>query len=299
MTLLSVEGTSGQAASAAPAAASTSGSAPASGAESQSAPAANPTTPAAASWRDALPEDVRGNMAISQFQDVGALAKSYIHAQAMIGKKGVFVPGEKASEEEWGNFGKEVLKSAGIMDLEKYGVEPPQGVQVNPEVFSKFKEQAFKNGLLPKQSQNLLNWFTKAESEAAAATKAQKEAKAAQEISKLKHEWGDAFKDEVGDAHTFIREVFGEEGFSILKELGVENDVRLARGFAKAGKKYREDKLRGDNSGRFGKTREEKEAELFSLRANPAYTDRKHGDNKKINLEVAKLYQELYPDQKN
>ena len=59
-------------------------------------------------WRDSLPDDLKNNATLANFDNVENLAKSYVHAQSVIGKKGVIKPGEKASDEEWGNFYKEL-----------------------------------------------------------------------------------------------------------------------------------------------------------------------------------------------
>src|ERR1043166_4213884 len=52
------------------------------------------------SWRDSLPDDIKGNATLANVQSVQDLAKGYIHAQGLIGKKGIIPPGDKASDEE-------------------------------------------------------------------------------------------------------------------------------------------------------------------------------------------------------
>ena len=36
-------------------------------------------------WRSSIPEEIRGHKSLDHINDVGALAKSYVHAQSMIG----------------------------------------------------------------------------------------------------------------------------------------------------------------------------------------------------------------------
>ena len=59
-------------------------------------------------WHDSLPEDVRDHPSLSTFTDTGALAKSYVHAQSMIGADKVAIPGKWADENDW-NAGYDTL----------------------------------------------------------------------------------------------------------------------------------------------------------------------------------------------
>jgi hypothetical protein len=47
-----------------------------------------------------LPEEFRGEAALKDIKDLGALAKGYVHAQKLVGAKGVIIPGENAKPEE-------------------------------------------------------------------------------------------------------------------------------------------------------------------------------------------------------
>ena len=52
-------------------------------------------------WRESLPEDLKSDPSLLTVKDVPGLAKSYIHAQKMIGADKLAIPGKNASEEEW------------------------------------------------------------------------------------------------------------------------------------------------------------------------------------------------------
>lgn len=65
--------------------------------------AASAVTPPT-SWRDTLPEDIRGDKSLADFKDPAALAKSYIATKAMVGQKALAVPGENATPEERAAF---------------------------------------------------------------------------------------------------------------------------------------------------------------------------------------------------
>lgn len=244
-------------------------------------------------WRDSLPDDIKSHTAISQFPDVGMLAKSYIHAQSMVGKKGVIVPGEKASDEEWGSF----FKSIGQPERDKYDIKAPEGVQVNPEVLNQFKEMAHKNGLLPKQAQGLLDWYTKYEGQVIAQTKAQKDAAEKQSVEQLKVEWGEGFDKQSKLAQMAVNELGGDEFKKYLGDKGLINDTYLAKVFAKVGKLMGEDKIRGEGGGKFGMTPVEIQSEINSVYSNFShpYFDTTHPSHGSSKQRMEQLFKMLNP----
>ena len=75
--------------------------------EQQSQPSeltATETPTTKVSWRDSLPDDIKGNTSLEKFSDVSTLAKSYINAESMIGKDKMVVPGVNTTEDEWNDI---------------------------------------------------------------------------------------------------------------------------------------------------------------------------------------------------
>ena len=70
------------------------------GSQTEAAPV---TDAAPASFIDTLPEDLRGEPSLRNFTDTAGLAKSYVHAQKMIGVDKLPLPGKSATDEEWNN----------------------------------------------------------------------------------------------------------------------------------------------------------------------------------------------------
>ena len=52
-------------------------------------------------WKDSLPEELKAEKALESIQDIPGLAKSYIHAQKMIGSDKIPVPNKFATDEDW------------------------------------------------------------------------------------------------------------------------------------------------------------------------------------------------------
>src|SRR6185503_11646998 len=84
---------------------------------------------ATASWRDTLPEDIRGNPTLSKYSDITNLAKAHIAAQEMIGKKGIIKPAPNSSPEEWRAF----REALGVPSADKYDVPQPKGFEFPKE----------------------------------------------------------------------------------------------------------------------------------------------------------------------
>ncbi len=240
------------------------------------------------SWKDSLGEDIRGNPVFSNINDLDTLAKSYIHAQGLVGKKGLIPPTEKSTDEEWGQF----YKALGQPDMDKFEVNAPKEQAPSAEVMNKFKETAHKAGLLPKQAQGILDWFLNEEKvNVQAQTEAHKTA-VDQEIGKLKAEWGQGYEKQAALATMAAKEVGGPEFIDYLQKTGLAANVQLAKVFAKFGKMMGEDKIRGEDGSRFGQTNDEINNEISKIMADPAYSDRSFGQrHQNLVDQMAKLYQ--------
>lgn len=56
-------------------------------------------------WKDGLlPEDVRGEASWDVFQNLGDILKSHIDTKKLVGRKGVIVPNENSTDDEWSAY---------------------------------------------------------------------------------------------------------------------------------------------------------------------------------------------------
>lgn len=257
----------------------------------QPAPDQSSGNPATTSWHETLPEDLKSNGSLKQFKDVASLAKSYVHAQSMIGKKGVVVPGEKASDEEWGAF----YKGIGVPDLDKYEIALQENEGVAPESLAKFKELAHKNGLLPKQAQALFGSIVEQEKQSRAAKMEEQTRTLNEQIGGLKKEWGEGYEKQVAFARVAVKELGGEEFSKYLDESGMGNDVNLIKVMAKVGAMLGEDKIRGEGGGKFGMTPAEINSEIMNVMGNEKhpYHDSTHPGHKAAVAQMADYFKKL------
>ena len=105
-----------------------------SGSQEAAAPAVN--------FIDTLPEDIRAEPSLKNFSDIGGLAKSYVHAQRLIGSDKVPIPGKSATEEDWDMVYSRLGRPT---DVNGYEIEMPKAFEEKDS--QRFREAAFKAGL--------------------------------------------------------------------------------------------------------------------------------------------------------
>ena len=111
-------------------------------------------------WTQRLPDDVRGDAeGLKKFGNVNDLVRSYVNAERLIGKKGVFIPDEKSTPEQIAEFRKQ-------LDVpekpEEYEVKPqniPEGLEWNDDLAKQFLEIAHKHNVPKRAMKDLAQKF--------------------------------------------------------------------------------------------------------------------------------------------
>ena len=172
-------------------------------------------------WRSNIPEDIRGHKSLDTINDVGALAKSFINAQSMIGREQVPIPGKYATDDDW----KAVDARLGRPETpEGYELENniAEGMTDMPEMLDGFRAAAHEVGLRPTQAQGLLNWYNEQMGGQVEVDSGQVDQIRENATMELKREYGPAFDDRISNASAVLQE-FGQADLA---------DVQLADGSA-------------------------------------------------------------------
>jgi len=172
-------------------------------------------------WRSVIPEDIRGHKSLDTINDVGALAKSFVNAQSMIGADKVPIPGKYATDEDW----KAVDARLGRPETpEGYELENniAEGMTDMPEMLDGFRAAAHEVGLRQGQAQGLLNWYNEQMGGQVEADTGQVDQIRENATMELKREYGPAFDDRISNASAVLQE-FGQADLA---------DVQLADGSA-------------------------------------------------------------------
>lgn len=220
------------------------------------------------SWHESLPEDMRADATLKNFKDVASLAKSYLSAQSMIGKKGVVLPAENASDDEMQAF----YKNLGRPDMDKYTLEAPKDYEMPEATAAQLKELFFKQGVMPKQAKGILDGYSKIQAALVTEYQAKVTSQREEALGGLRKEWGNGFEKEVAYAKVAAKEFGGDEFIAALDKRGWGDDPLIIKTLAKAGKLLGEDRIRGESSGSFGQTpaeiikeHEELQGKMFSM----------------------------------
>ena len=166
--------------------------------------------PATVDWRTSLPEEIRSHASLKSIEDVDALAKSYVHAQSMIGADKVVVPGKWATEDDWSAVYDKLGRPADA-DGYELKVETPEGVEQDGEMLNWFRATAHANGLTPRQAQGLLaeyTQFTQGRQESATGADEEQLANAEQE---LRREWGESYDNRISVAKDVLAQFGSNE----------------------------------------------------------------------------------------
>lgn len=97
------------------------------------------------SWTDTLPEDLKGNKQLANFKDQNEVFRSYLNQQKLVGKKGLVIPSENATQEEIEEYC--ATRRGNIKAIQDYTCKPENSDFISKETFDKVAQLAFNNGL--------------------------------------------------------------------------------------------------------------------------------------------------------
>lgn len=247
-------------------------------------------------WKDGLPEDIKAEGCLETVRDFEGLVKSFVHAQKAVGRDKIPLPGPHATEDDW----KAVYNKLGLPEsVEEYELNTPEGVEIDDDFIKGFKEQAHKNGVLPKQAEGLMNWYlehTKGLMEGQQQETAQQKA---DNLKKLQTEWGEAYSNKMKRAQIALREIAGENKdemnalFEALDKTGMSTNPAMIKAFDKVADLLSEDTFKGEAEKTFGvKSPAEAQREIDQIMANPEhpYFNEVHPNHQKAVEDVGKLF---------
>lgn len=165
----------------------------------------------------------------------------------MVGAEKIAVPGQHATDEDWGN----IFKKLGLPEsVDKYEVEVPQTMKADDPILKAFKENAHKLGILPKQAAPLLKWYGETAAQLQKQAQETQIQKTVEGISGLKKEWGDAYDQEVKVAAAGLKALdpSGELGKQV-KESGIGNNPTFIKLMNTFGKTLKEASMEGGGGG--------------------------------------------------
>ena len=202
------------------------------------------------SWQSRyLSDDLRGNDTLGKFEDVGALGKSYLELQKMVGSR-IKVPTEESSDEEINDF----YTKVGRPDApEKYSVDLPEDSGYDQELIGQFYDVAYKNGLSNKQAQAAIEFYNHINTDMSINQDAMMQQSRVDSEAALKKEWGpvDYNKNLATSKKAFNR--FADDDLKqFVEKNGMSNNVSMIKFLHKIGSAFSDPDMAGSgkDSGR-------------------------------------------------
>ena len=200
------------------------------------------TPQATTDWKASLSDEIRSDKSLENIKDIEGLAKSYVHAQKLVGSDKIPVPNKYATDKDWDAVYEKLGRPK---TADGYKFDLPQDKQVDEASLKEFSSQAHKLGLLPSQAQGVVKFYN--DITARSLQDADSKALAARETStkELKQEWGQAFDQKVSQAATLAKSV----GATELLDANLADGTKLGdhpvmiKAFAELASKMGEDSI--------------------------------------------------------
>ena len=230
----------------------------------------------AVSFLDSLPEDLRGEPSLRNFNDVGALAKSYTHAQRMIGGDKIGKPSQSWTDDQW----TEHHIHSGRPETSE-GYEFRLDGQLADSTLEGFRDSAFKAGLSGKQAQSVAEFMDTSLGQMATDRADQAETLRHEGEQELRQQYGKAFDQRMEMAMGAARQMLGDK-VDILEDVELSDGRLLGdhpeiiRMFSAFAEQIGEDNLLGETT-ELVMTPDEARRQLAEVtRQDGPYWDRDH-----------------------
>lgn len=246
-------------------------------------------------WKEALDPELKSEASLSTFKTIQDLAKSFVHAQKMIGKNKVALPDPKhATDDDWREF---YFKVGLPQDESQYKVTTPDGEEVDEKFLDEFRKQAYQLNIMPAQAQKLFQWYLQKEKEYGSKSEETVINQVNQKLNEYKEKSGAAYNKRLYLAKKAITE-FGDDA---LKEMVnnplIGNNPAIIDTFYKIGAKlFGEDTIEGADQIQGGLSPEEATNRWNDIRSdmNHPYWQASHPNHKKAMEEVQKLFSYMH-----
>ena len=254
---------------------------------SQGVATAAPAAPVG--FLDSLPEDLRVEPSLRNFTDPASLAKSYVHAQRMIGADKIPLPGKTATDEDWANVWSKLGRPQAPSEYELNFENP---VFAENELES-FKKSAFDAGLNNRQVERMAKFLEETVSGANSSRSEMAEKAVYDAEQELRQEFGQAFEQRMALAYNAATQLLGDA--SLLDEVQLSDGRMLGdhpqvvRMFAKLAEQIGEDKLLGETSELIMTPQEAGQRIAEMTRRDSPYWDKLHPEHDTYVDEVLRL----------
>ena len=244
-------------------------------------------------FKSLIPDEYKEDKALANFQDMNQFVKSYLHAQKMVGLDKIPVPNKYATDEDW----QEVYKRLGAPETpDQYKYKFAKDQKVDEASLKAFNEVAQKNGLMPKQAENIVKFYNELSQQAVSQEASKIDAARLESETVLKTEYGSEYNKRLDQAKRLASQTLGADFLNntILKngsKLG--DNVSLIKAFSNLADKLSEDEIvKGEGTDYMSAKELQKEIDELQQPGSP-YWIKTHPNHKRNVDEVFKLREML------
>ena len=253
--------------------------------------------PAAVSdWRADLPEEIRLDPSMSTINDVSSLAKGYVHAQRMIGRDKIPLPGDSATDDEWSAVYDRLGRPSSPSEY-KHSFQSEESL---PGQIDQFNEAVHQLGLTEKQRAGIIDMYEGMVSQTSDSIERSVVTRQADVEAELKREYGQTDENAIARANNSARFFGLEDDFMNLQLADgtmLGNHPALIRAFAKIGDSISESAVTGETTDQL-MTPAEAQRQLDDVRRmDGPYWDKKHPEHDRYVDEASRLYEMIHGDQ--
>jgi|TARA_R100000479_G_scaffold168281_2_gene109189 hypothetical protein len=244
------------------------------------------TTDTGATFLDTLPEDIRGEPSLKNFTNSGDLAKSFIHAQRMVGMDKIPVPGKHSTEDDWQVIYDRLGRPS---DPNEYAFENSSFQADDPGV-AEFKKVAHAAGLNPSQANKIMQFYDGLQQSSAETVTANEQKVREESELELRKDFGLAFDKKVQQADDVFQKFFPNEMKDVKLANGnlLGNEPIFIKALAKLADNFSEDSIQSENDLTLTPDDAQKEIDKLMSPGTP-YWDKKHPGHQAAVEEVAML----------
>jgi hypothetical protein len=256
----------------------------------------NNTPEVSTDWKASLSDEVRADKSLENINDIESLAKSYVHAQKMVGADKIPVPNKFATDKDWDAVYEKLGRPK---TAEEYKFNLPEDQKVDEAALKNFSTQAHKLGLLPGQAEGMVKFYNEMKSTELAAAESTATGQREKAITELKTEWGQAYDQKLQQANNVVASVFPQGFMNTNLEDGTKlgDHPAVIKAFANLAGKMGEDNI-VQSSGPTHMTPKQLDKEILALQApGSAYWDKNHPGHDAAVEEVKSLFEQKHQEE--
>jgi hypothetical protein len=213
--------------------------------------AAIPDSAGETRWTDALGEGVRDYAAGKGWRDADALVESYRHLERKIGERGLPLPAAEVDDAAWERFHAAAGRPERPEDYDfAMPDDLPEDFAYSEEMAGQMRGWAHAAGLNPRQAQKLHDAYVGHLADWHWGYRADLDRRRDVAEAELRADWGGAYRRNRELAGRAMDAFGGAPLRDALKAMGLKDDPRLVRAFAKAGELIAEDGMVGEGTNR-------------------------------------------------